>query len=36
MAFTYCNYDVFTEDIIERLTTWKQFCPFEVVAASRD
>lgn len=30
------NYDVSTEDIIDRLTDWQQMCTFDVVGASRD
>ena len=30
------NYDVSTEDIIDRLSEWKKRCDFEVVGASRD
>jgi hypothetical protein len=30
------NYDVFTDDIIDRLTAWRELCDFDVVGASRD
>lgn len=30
------NYDVSTDDIIDRLTGWQQMCTFDVVGASRD
>jgi hypothetical protein len=30
------NYDVFTEDVIERLQGWRELCEFRVVGAARD